>query len=373
MTRLLLFGAVVVGVVWPASSQTYYGAERLTCSVDVTEVTPSGPEVWYTDIHSPGLIQGFDRNGQTLAWADYLEAYHELNNQSRGSSVDIEYKRSYGQVHTYARGDSFPKGFVYEAKLQGEDLDGGTLLHPAAPPTDCSKTLMLETTQPAPVSPEPNPCYSGGTIRNEVDDGSCCQGGCTPLLLNLAGRSFELSGPRPAVAFDIDADGVADWISWTRADADEAFLALDRNGNGLIDDGTELFGAATEQPASADPNGYLALAVFDDAEHEGNGDGAITAADAVYVDLLLWIDADRNGISEPWELRALAEEGVAEIGLYYRSDGRRDRWGNRFRWNGRASTESGRSLQTSDVIFVSATSPNANANQAAVHFGPPAQ
>lgn len=376
MTRLLIGGAVILAVAGSASSQAYYGADRLTCNVGISEVSPSGPDVWYTDIHSSGLIKAFDRNGEGLAWADLIEAYHEVKNKSTEGMVGMDYRQSYGEVHTYARGDSFPKGFVYEAKLQGEDLDG-TLSHPAAPTEDCLATLILETTQPAPVNPEPDPCYpeggTGGTIRNEADDNSCCQGTCTPLLLNLAGRSFELSGSQPPVAFDIDADGVADWIAWTRADADEAFLALDRDGNGSIDDGSELFGAATDQPASADPNGYLALAVFDGADSGGDGDGAITAADAVYAHLLLWIDGDRNGVSEPGELQKLVEQGVVEIDLDYRSDGRRDRWGNRFRWNGRASTESGQTLQTSDVIFVSATPPAPSDDRQAVAVDPPTE
>lgn len=372
MRTVLCMLTVVVTSAFPASAQLYFEADRLTCSVGIHEVTPSEPDVWYTDIHSSGHIKAFDRYGN-YAGADSLEAVHQIRNQAHDSLVDEDIELSYGEVFTYARGDDYPKGFTYEALLDGEDLDSSSFSGPAAP-VHCSDLIILETTQPAPVSPEPDPCYSdGGTVRNEVDDGSCCDGTCTPLLLNLAGRSFELSGPQPPVAFDIDADGVADRISWTRADADEAFLALDRNGNGAIDDGTELFGAATDQPASADPNGYLALAVFDHAEHGGNVDGAMTSADAVFGDLLLWIDADRNGISEPWELRTLVDEGVVEIGLDYRSDGRRDRWGNRFRWNGHASTESGRSLQTSDVIFVSATSPGTSEDQQASELGPPMQ
>lgn len=193
-----------------------------------------------------------------------------------------------------------------------------------------------------------------GGLRNETDSGTCCQGECTPILLDLGGGAFELSGPEPAVVFDIDADGVAEALSWTRAGGDEAFLALDRDGNGVIDSGAELFGAATEQPPSDDPNGFRALAVFDGADHGGDGDGAITAGDAVFARLLLWVDADRDGVSSPQELRAPAALGIEEIGLDYVLSERRDRWGNRFRWSGRAVGEEGRPVTASDVVFVSA-------------------
>jgi hypothetical protein len=96
-----------------------------------------------------------------------------------------------------------------------------------------------------------------------------------------------------------------------------SFVVLDRNGNGTIDVGAELFGDLTPQPAGTSPNGFLALAEYDKSGSGGNGDGKITASDAIFSQLKLWQDFNHNGVSEPSELRALT--GVIEgIDLNYK-------------------------------------------------------
>jgi hypothetical protein len=143
------------------------------------------------------------------------------------------------------------------------------------------------------------------------------------------------------VLFDFFGNGKPFAIAWTAPNSTNAWLALDRNGNGLIDSGLELFGNVTPQPPSDNPNGFLALAVFDEPENGGNGDGIIDNRDAVWTKLLVWIDANHDGVSQPNELHHLDEVGIHSIGLMYSESRRVDSYGNEFRYKGYLNPENG--------------------------------
>lgn len=145
-------------------------------------------------------------------------------------------------------------------------------------------------------------------------------------------RSGRLTGAAGGVRFDAGGDGTLDQVAWTEPGSDEAWLALDRNGNGRIDHGRELFGNLTEQPPSEAANGFRALAVFDTPAEGGNGDGFIDAQDAIWASLRLWQDGNHNGISEAGELMPLTQVGVVRLGLEYRAYDYTDPEGNVFRY-----------------------------------------
>ena len=183
----------------------------------------------------------------------------------------------------------------------------------------CSRSLTFQSKCAGPTYYDPDSC-------------SCPDGFETsPIVIDVDHSGFSLTNAAGGVSFDIFGDGVPLQVAWIDSESTNAFLALDRNGNGTIDNGQELFGNLTAQPPSQSPNGFLALAEFDKAKNGGNGDGRIDQRDAVFLALRLWRDANHNGRSEPNELRSLA--GLLRgIDLSYKESKQTDEYGNQFRY-----------------------------------------
>jgi hypothetical protein len=140
-------------------------------------------------------------------------------------------------------------------------------------------------------------------------------GMCSPIVIDLNNNGIKLGEAGVGVWFDVNADGVREHVQWVRRGGDEAFLALDRTGNGLVDDGAELFGVGTPMVLEGRnaPNGFVGLAQYDQRQLGGNDDGLITEADAIWPQLRLWLDINADGVANREEMRTLRSVGITAL------------------------------------------------------------
>lgn len=136
-----------------------------------------------------------------------------------------------------------------------------------------------------------------------------------PLAIDLNGNGIETVGiGTTPILFDHNADGIRTGTGWVKAN--DAWLVLDRNGNGLVDSGRELFGVDTLLSGTPGidavyaSTGFQALATLN-----SNGDGLFNASDGAFNQVQLWQDLNQDGISQSTELFTLAQKNISSISL----------------------------------------------------------
>jgi hypothetical protein len=313
------------------------GAAYLDGSVGIMEQA-SGP------YYSAGAAELFSDFGGRI-FNVVVSGTHQIADTQDGAVIAYrQYSRGTGDYNDFVNG--LPVGGrCYRARLTASAQPYGGLTQTVYQEWGSAQLCKAEA-PPQLIVPPGTQCYTD------------CDGGTapSPILFDLDGQGFDLTGVDDPVWFDIDGDGRPDLISWTAGGSRTAFLVLDRDGDGLIENGQELFGNYTPLAGGGTAlNGYLPLFEFDDPRLGGNGNGTIDEGDAVFSRLRLWIDQNHNGLSEPSELLTLKEAGVVRIACEYSRSGRRDRYGNLFRYKGKAwiLNRAGRERETAtyDVFF----------------------
>ncbi len=195
----------------------------------------------------------------------------------------------------------------------------GTVLNAITTPMGGKLTLDFATGQynyqpPSPITVTATEVFTYTLVDKDGDSATASlsvtiTAAAPPVVLDLDGDGVEFVSNAAGVRFDYNGDGIAETTAWVGPD--DGLLVLDRNGDGIVNDGSELVFAKN---GLSDLQGLA-------ANYDSNRDGKLDAADADFARFGVWRDANSNGVTDPGELQSLTEAGIVSIGLV--SDGHR--------------------------------------------------
>jgi hypothetical protein len=171
----------------------------------------------------------------------------------------------------------------------------------------------------------------------------------SPIVLDLDGDGVRLSSVTEGVRFDLEESGRAVRTAWPVGG--DALLVWDRDADGRIASGAELFGQSWSDLGGRWASGFAALAALDDPMRGGNANGRIDAGDLAFAELRVWVDADRDGATDPGELRTLDDAGIAALPLAHEQSRMHDAFGNGLRLVGAYERADGSTAAMVDVWF----------------------
>lgn len=194
-----------------------------------------------------------------------------------------------------------------------------------------------------------NDAVSGRPMDRVQEKFDRAESHASPIILDMDGDGIETLGLEAGVQFDHNGDGFAQASGWVGPD--DALLAMDLSGNDAIEDGSELFGNASEVADGVTAmNGFEALVI-----HDSNDNGHIDADDEAWGDLRLWQDVDADGEVDDGEMLTLDEVGIGSIDLDYTNSADVDNNDNQHRQIGRFEWADGREGAATDVWFIQDT------------------
>jgi len=131
----------------------------------------------------------------------------------------------------------------------------------------------------------------------------------TPIVLDLDGHGVNTLAASSGVNFDLLGTGQTNKVGWVAGG--DGLLVMDRNHDGVINNGNELFGMGTVLANGKHAkDGYAAM-----AEQDSNHDGRLDAHDANWKEMKVWVDANHDGKTDAGELKSLDELGVVSLDL----------------------------------------------------------